>query len=300
MDFDLGRFRLDFVSFCLDMSTKEPTTEVPLPPDESQEIVQATQSTSGNLSGGLRPCLNQSSSSGNTEESLAAYADHTLGVLASMDPSLDIFFLPAPENAPKPGRDTIESPKFSESLLHERERTEHLQVSEQLQETSGGVSSKSGPWDRSTDNLTTDTSEVEELYDIMGAEGIQKRPTSTITYCDLLFAAEDAGGYDKSRVKQTPTGLVVKEPKLPEQFSANGQAVLRKHFSQSKPVTLPKGHTTVSFSEPQIHAVLKTISDETVKLSVRVMRSLVLHAVDGDRKQTPRQFRKSMIRGATI
>ena len=75
--------------------------------------------------------------------------------------------------------------------------------------------------------------------------------------------------------------------------------MLRKHFSQSRPVTLPKGHTTVSFSEPQIHAVLKTISDETVKSSVHVMRSLVLHAVYGNGKQTPGQFKKSMIRGIT-
>ena len=91
----------------------------------------------------------------------------------------------------------------------------------------------------------------------------------------------------------------MKDPKLPEQFSANGRAELRKHFATAPPIALPKGHLTVSFSEPQVHAVLKTISDETVRSSIHTMRSLVLHAVYGGGRQTPSQFRKGMIRGAT-
>ena len=121
------------------------------------------------------------------------------------------------------------------------------------------------PWDRSKDYFATDTSEVEELYDSMGAEWIHKRLTSCITYSDLMAGAEDTGGHDENRTKPTPACPEVKEPKMPEQFSANGQAVFRKHFSQSKPVTLPKGHSTVSFSVPQSHAVLETISHKTVK-----------------------------------
>ena len=67
------------------MSTKEPKSELPPSPDKSQETVQMTQGTSGNLSGDLQPGSNQSSSSGDTEESLAAYADHTLRALASIE-----------------------------------------------------------------------------------------------------------------------------------------------------------------------------------------------------------------------
>ena len=130
-------------------------------------------------------------------------------------------------------------------------------------------------------------------------EGVQNRPTSSIANSDLLSAPEDVPGSSEGDTKEVPTGSNPKEPKLPEQFSANGRAELRKHFAQAPPIVLRKGNTTVSFSEPQIHAVLKTISDETVRSSIHAMRSLVFHAVYGGGKQTPNQFRKVLIRGAT-
>ena len=74
--------------------------------------------------------------------------------------------------------------------------------------------------------------------------------------------------------------------------------MLRKHFAQSAPIGLPRGHTTVAFTEPQIHAVLKTISEETVKSSLHAMLSLVLHAVHGGKGHTAGQLRKALIRGS--
>ena len=74
--------------------------------------------------------------------------------------------------------------------------------------------------------------------------------------------------------------------------------MLRIHFAQSAPVDIPRGHTTVAFTEPQIQAVLKTISDETVKSSLHAMRSLVLHAVHGGKGHTTGQLRKALIRGS--
>ena len=75
--------------------------------------------------------------------------------------------------------------------------------------------------------------------------------------------------------------------------------MLRKYFAQKAPIELPRGHTTVAFSEPQIHAVLKTISDETVKSALHSMRSLVLQAVCGEKRQTAGQLRKALFRGDT-
>ena len=75
--------------------------------------------------------------------------------------------------------------------------------------------------------------------------------------------------------------------------------MLRKYFAQCAPIDLPRGHTTVAFTEPQIHAVLKTISDETVKSSLHAMRSLVLNAIHGGKGQTAGQLRKALIRGST-
>ena len=52
----------------------------------------------------LRPVSNLFSSSGRTEESLSAYADQTLRFLAALDPSLDIIFLPAPDQVSQQDR----------------------------------------------------------------------------------------------------------------------------------------------------------------------------------------------------
>ena len=184
--------------------------------------------TSRNLCEGSRPDSNQSTSSGNTGESLTTYADHTFLVLASMDHCLDISFLPAPKDVFRLEGDTIEPPKTSESLPLEQERTEPSQIDGQLQGTSGETGNKSGLSDKNKDYFATDASEVEELFHGMGSEGTHKRPTSSVTFSELLSAPEDEGGPEKSRAEQELTMPEVKEPKLPEQFSANGQAVLRK------------------------------------------------------------------------
>ena len=65
----------------------------------------------------------------------------------------------------------------------------------------------------------------------------------------------------------------------------------------TNPVELSLGHTTVAFSEPQIHAVLKCISDEAVRTSLHSMRALVLQAVYGGKGQPPARFRKALIGG---
>ena len=87
--------------------------------------------------------------------------------------------------------------------------------------------------DKGKEYFATDTSEVEELYDSIGAEGVHNRPTSSIVYSDLLSAPEDVPGSSEGATKEVPTGSNPKEPKLPEQFSANGRAELRKQFAQA-------------------------------------------------------------------
>ena len=294
IDFNSGSLPLEFISFYLDMASEEQITEATLPTTESSETTRETDNAPKDPVVVSRPDSNKSTSSGNTEESPTTYTEKTLRTLASEDPSLDISFLPAharsrditagPSNAPQPislGREGKRSSQFGELLPG----------------TSKEVDSRVGLQDKSKEYFATDTSEVEELFDDMETEGTHKRPTSSITYSELSSAPEGVAGQDKNEAETGTAKPGIRELKLPEQFSANGQAVLRKHFSSSTPVELPKGHSTVSFSEPQIHAVPKTISDETVRLSIHDMRSLVLHAVYGAGKQTRGQFRKSMVRG---
>ena len=141
----------------------------------------------------------------------------------------------------------------------------------------------------------TDASEVEDLYDSTRVDGLPDRPTSSIVDLNLFSAGEKELEFRKPVGKEAIDDPRNGHPKLPEQLSANGRTLLRQHFSTSFPIELPRGHTTVAFSEPQIHAVLKNISDETVRSSLHSMRALVLQAIYGGRRHTPARFRKALI-----
>ena len=67
-----------------------------LPNRQHRNNSQPTGEGGAALQLGTRPLSNLSSSSGNTEESLSAFADQTLRTLAHSDPTLDISFLTAP------------------------------------------------------------------------------------------------------------------------------------------------------------------------------------------------------------
>ena len=298
MDFISGSLPLDFISVYLDMTTEESTTEVP---QFENSVVWADQPVHTEAVGeqiDKRPSSNQSNSSCDTEGSLTFYADKTLRTLAANDPSLDITFLPPPAGSIQTEKVTDEQQDAPSSDIPQKELVATQPDLTMKQGTSSSFAIKKPTPNNGKDYFSTDASEVEELYDSMGAEGVQNRPTSSIVNSELFSIPNDTPGNSKKATEETPVGPTVKDPKLPEQFSANGRAELRKHFATAPPIALPKGHLTVSFSEPQVHAVLKTISDETVRSSIHAMRSLVLHAVYGGGRQTPSQFRKGMIRGA--
>ena len=139
---------------------------------------------------------------------------------------------------------------------------------------------------------------MEDLVDSTGVDGLLDRPTSSIVDMNSNSSGEGEEPEQRNAVsKEAEPGIQSSCPKLAEQMSANGRALLRKHFSTTSPVELPREHTTVAFSEPRIHGVLKTISDEAVRTSLHSMRALVLQAVYGGNRQTPARFRKALIRG---
>ena len=67
----------------------------------------------------------------------------------------------------------------------------------------------------------------------------------------------------------------------PRQFSASGRTLLRKYFVDKDPIALPRNQSIIAFTEEQIHAVMKTISDETILSSFHLMKSLLLQATSG-------------------
>ena len=122
----------------------------------------------------------------------------------------------------------------------------------------------------------TDASEVEDLNDSTGADGLPDRLTSRVVNSDLLSALGQECELTDKATKDIHITPHAEETRHPEQFSANGRADLRKQFAKAPPIILPTGHATVSVNETQIHAVLKTlrcpqISDETVKSWFHVM-----------------------------
>ena len=173
-----------------------------------------------------------SSSSGNTEESLPAFADTTLRILAANDSflPLDVSFLPAPAQTPQPEQQGMASNKASVS---ETLNFDHVEA---RRETPGDQGT-SNPTDESSEQMArcrarhyfeTDASEVEDLYDSTGVDGLPDRPpTSSIVDLNLFSAEDEETGLPKPEANISPQN---EGPKLPELMSAKGRALLRKHF----------------------------------------------------------------------
>ena len=136
-----------------------------------------------------------------------------------------------------------------------------------------------------SDFFANDTSQVEDLIDSEIVLGVTNRAASSITVSEIL-TTQDEGGFGIpgfSDEAQPSTSYAA--PKIADQLSANGRAVLRMFFAKASPVVIPMGHPTVAFTEPQIHAILRTISSKTVQFSVRVMKALLAHATQGGIKK---------------
>ena len=54
--------------------------------------------------------------------------------------------------------------------------------------------------------------------------------------------------------------------------------VIRKYFSESQPISLPRGHPTVAFNRDQIEHILKVVADETALSSFEMLNSVVMRA----------------------
>ena len=310
MDSYSGRFPLDFISFCLGMATEQQTENSELAtadpsvpfqglPERHAGSPQENRPTDLDALPGIRPLSNLSSSSGNTEESLSTFAEQTLHHLAQMDPSLDVTFLSTAGKSFSQRKARSHPPKVSDSegLSTPQSGTEQANVGQQKETDLFDLSTFDIGEEQKKSSFETDTSEVGSVYDSAGVDGLTDRPTSSIVGLDPQTASRRSPEPECSNTNSEQGASSQKGPPLPAELSANGRIMLRKHFAQSALIDLPRGHTTVAFTEPQIHAVLKTISDETVKSSLHAMRSLVLHAVHGGKGHTTGQLRKALIRG---
>ena len=125
------------------------------------------------------------------------------------------------------------------------------------------------------DFFQTDTSEVEDLYDSVGADTTTNKPTLIApTVVDPNAPShEDPGG-----VQLDDIASVVTRARLPKDTSAltvPGRALLKKYFSEAPPVRLPIAHRTLALSESQVHTLMKVVSDEADASSLRTVQALV-------------------------
>ena len=114
-----------------------------------------------------------------------------------------------------------------------------------------------------------------------GVLGVPNWAASSVVGSENL-ATQDEGNFAVEGLPVEPQpSTSYAGPRIPEQLSANRRAVLRKFIVKAEPVTIPMGQPTVAFTEPHLHAILRTISAETVQSSVHVMKALLMHAAQG-------------------
>ena len=66
------------------------------------------------------------------------------------------------------------------------------------------------------------------------------------------------------------------------ELSGRSRAILKQYVDEdAATVSLPLGHRTVAFTEPQVYHLLRVLTDETLQMSYTTMEKLVLGAVKG-------------------
>ena len=278
MDFNSGRFPLDFFSFYLDMSSEnvlEEATTIPTgtegPELSANPLPTVVSSTQVIPQETLTP-------SPSTEESVSAYVERTLQELG---PQHEVRFNPtieAESTEPTPEQ-TIPKASVLDAIDKLIEGNEGQPDGLVETETHEEEMSEEGQFKLKADYFQTDTSSVEELYDSAGAD----TTTRKLTFIASGVAdPEEEGQEDLNTGRLAETSSVftrVRQSKEKTGLTVPGRALLKKYFNEAPPVHLPVGHRTLALSEPQVHALLKVVSDEAVSSSLHTMHSLVNEAL---------------------
>ena len=117
----------------------------------------------------------------------------------------------------------------------------------------------------------TETEEAVELFSFIPAPHNPSSSGEDTLTCAPKDSAAGAG--------PTTTGLP--HPELRE-LSGRSRAILKQYFDEdATTVSLPLGHRTVAFTEPQVYYLLRVLTDETLQMSYTTMEKMVLGAVRG-------------------
>ena len=129
--------------------------------------------------------------------------------------------------------------------------------------------------------LCGDTTETEDLMDSSGVAVFPPVAPNVILDPTLFPELEgefhtDSGHSDSEQVQYRS-----KLDGADRQLSAKGKLIIKKYFQETRPIELPRDHPVIALTADKMHAVLRTVSDESVLSSYHRMKSLLFHATRG-------------------
>ena len=123
----------------------------------------------------------------------------------------------------------------------------------------------------------TEMSEAEKTEDEISRLGYQN--TQNVTFGDTESGTEggDESGPSTKIPLQAESGSSGHAANVPvQELSGRSRAIPKQFFDETPPFSLPVGHPTVAFSEPQQYHLLKTLTNETLSQSFTTMKRMVL------------------------
>ena len=242
------------------MSTEKGVPKSTIPDGDGNVLTEeGKQVPTGSVSP-VRPSLQIPVFSPSTEESISAFIERTVSSMELPSQESEITDLLAP------------SPVTVTATLHAA--LLKVSVSEPIVVNPDSSTEKAGP-DNDAETISqlqtgpsyADTSDVEELMDSSGVDAFPPVTTSMAwdppAFPEFEGEFRDETGHSDTEQEQYRARVANAD----RQLTVRGRSVIRKYFTETAPVQLPAGHTTVAFNEDQVHTILRTIADESLILS---------------------------------
>ena len=261
-----------FISFHLGMATEENSPEPTTAPVVGNDETETPETV--DLSGLIRPSPQVSEGSRSTEESVTAFIERTLDVMSQ--PEAEII-------SPLPSQPGVTAQMVTVSIpFLKASVSEPIAVRNDLTNIETGAgSNKETESTEEVPGLYGDTTDMEDLMDSSGVAVYPPVAPNVIldstTFPDLEEGFHEDSGHSDSEQEQYRAKLDGTD----RQLSAKGKLVIKKYFQDTRPIELPRDQPVIALTADEMHAVLRTVSDESVLSSYHMMKSLLLHATRG-------------------
>ena len=129
--------------------------------------------------------------------------------------------------------------------------------------------------------LYGDTTDAEELLDCSGVAAFPPFSRNVTSNPEDFPDLEGEFHLESGHSDEEQEAYRARLESSDRQLSAKGRIIIRKYFTAATPIRLPVGHPTVAFNQEQMHAILRTVADESALSSYHMMKSSPLHATTG-------------------